>query len=46
MEIQFELITALFWVIMQRVVVIPYDVSEEPIGPDFKGQESKKVTQI
>jgi hypothetical protein len=28
--------------IKQRVAVVPYDVSEQPIGPVFKGQESKK----
>jgi hypothetical protein len=28
--------TALFWVITQRVVVIAYDVSGQPIGPTFK----------
>ena len=32
---------ALFWVITQRVAVIPYDVSGQNSGPFFKGQESK-----
>jgi hypothetical protein len=31
--------TAFFCVIMQRVVVISYDVSGKPIGPILKGQE-------
>jgi hypothetical protein len=29
--------TALFWAIMQQVVVIPYEVSGQPISPVFKG---------
>ena len=33
--------TVIFWVITQRVVVIFGDVSGQPIGPIFKGQESK-----
>jgi hypothetical protein len=34
-------ITALFWAITQRVLVIHCDVSGRPIGPIFRGKESK-----
>jgi hypothetical protein len=34
--------TALFWVIMQRAVVISYQCFGQPTGPIFKGQESNK----
>ena len=34
--------TALLWVITQRVVVNFTDVSEQPIGPVLRVQESKK----
>jgi len=27
------------WDITQRIVAIPYEVSGQPIGPTFKGQE-------
>jgi len=33
--------TVLFLAITQRVVVIPCDVSGQPIGPIFRGKESK-----
>ena len=33
--------TALFWAVMQRVVVVPY----RRFGPIFKGQESKKTVK-
>jgi hypothetical protein len=36
-----DLRIALVWVITQRVVVIYYDVSGQPTGPIFKGQQSK-----
>ena len=32
--------TALFWVITQHVVIVT-NVSGQPIGPTFKGPESK-----
>jgi len=28
-----------YWAVTQRVVVIPSDVSGQPIGPIFKGKE-------
>jgi hypothetical protein len=34
--------TALFWAITFRVVVIPNDVSGQPVSPVFKGKQSKK----
>ena len=37
-----DLRSALFWDITQRIVVIPYDVLVQPVGPIFVGQESKK----
>jgi len=38
--------TALFWVITQRLVVIPHDVSGQPVGHSFKGQESKSFFEF
>jgi hypothetical protein len=35
-------ITALFWVITQRVVVIPHRRFEKPIGPIFKGNNPEE----
>ena len=35
--------TALFRAVTQRVVVIRTEVSGQPIGPIFKGKESKKL---
>ena len=34
--------TALFWVITQRVVVIPYRRFGKPIGPIFKGNNPEE----
>jgi hypothetical protein len=34
--------TALFWVITQTVVVFLTNISGQPIGPNFSGQESKR----
>ena len=36
--------SALFCVVMQRVVVISYDVSGQPIDPIFTGQESNQTS--
>jgi hypothetical protein len=35
----YYLSSALSWNITNRIVVIPYDVSGQPIGPTFKDQE-------
>jgi hypothetical protein len=33
--------TEFFWAITQQVLVIPCDISGQPIGPIFRGKESK-----
>jgi len=35
--------TALFWGITQRVGVISYDVSRQPVEPIYKGRESRNL---
>ena len=37
--------TALFWAITQQEVVLITDVSGQPIGPIFRGQESKRKSE-
>jgi hypothetical protein len=41
-ETSFMLGTTLFWVITQRVTVISYGVSGQPMGPILRVQETKK----
>ena len=35
--------SALYWDVMRCMVVIPYDVSGQPISPIFKSQEIQEV---